>query len=313
MRALQSHEIRGNWATLLLPWGEDDALDHGRLAAEIDILCSFKPDGIYSTGTSGEFHAIDEEEFATVCALLAGRCEAAGIPFQIGACHMSAQISLKRVAVAAAFKPGAIQVILPDWLPVGVAEARRFLDKVARAADGIGLVLYNPPHAKRVFSPEEIGELADAVDALVGVKVAGGDAAWHDAFRRHAGRLSLFAPGHLLASRHRLGARGSYSNMACLHPAAAQQWWRQIEAGDPAALELESRIVRFMDECIRPFIVNHGMSGAACDRFMALVGGWADTGPRMRWPCHSIPATEADRIRPAARRTIPEFFPQNPT
>ena len=43
-------------------------------------------------------------------------------------------------------------------------------------------------------------------------------------------------------------------------------------------------------------------------RRMALLGGWADVGQRMRWPYRSIPSAEAERIRPASRTLIPEFI-----
>ena len=77
------------------------------------------------------------------------------------------------------------------------------------------------------------------------------------------------------------------------------------------ALELEQRLRRFMDGYIAPFINEQRYCNAACDRFMALLGGWADVGERMRWPYRSIPAAEVERVRPAAQELIPEFIPQD--
>ncbi len=76
----------------------------------------------------------------------------------------------------------------------------------------------------------------------------------------------------------------------------------------PAALKLEQRLRRFMDGYIAPFITEQKYCNAACDRFMALLGGWTDVGERMRWPYRSIPATELNRIRPFAQEFIPEFI-----
>ena len=55
------------------------------------------------------------------------------------------------------------------------------------------------------------------------------------------------------------------------------------------ALELEKRIHLFMDKLITPFIVKDHFPNHACDRFMALVGKWADIGSHLRWPYRSIP------------------------
>jgi 4-hydroxy-tetrahydrodipicolinate synthase len=308
MKPLTAKEIRGNWATLLAAWNADDSLDLGRIAAEIDTLINMKVDGIYSNGTAGEFHTQTEEEFDRISECLATKCNAAGMPFQIGASHMSAQLSLGRLQRSVKWSPGAFQVILPDWFPVTETEAVDFLKRMAEAAQGIGLVLYNPPHAKRVWTPEAIGRLAVQVPQLIGLKTAGGDDAWYASMRQHLSMLSVFVPGHLLASGVARGAHGAYSNVACLNPAAAQQWTDQMTRELPAALEVEVRLKKFMSEHIAPFITEHGYCNAACDRFMACLGGWADVGWRMRWPYRSIPQEESVRLRPVMRELLPEFL-----
>lgn len=307
MERLRADQIRGNWATLLSVWNDDDSLDLGRVAAEVDALIEMQVDGIYSSGTAGEFHAQTEDEFDRISACLAARCNAAGMPFQIGVSHMSAQISRERLRRIVPLAPGAIQVILPDWFPVTLEEAAAFLEQMAEVADGIGLVLYNPPHAKRVLKPEQIGWIAQRVPALVGLKTAGGDDAWYASMRQHLSGLSVFVPGHLLASGIQRGAHGAYSNVACLNPSAAQRWTDQIRSDLAGALELEQRLQQFMDGYIKPFISQQGYCNAACDRFMAVLGGWADVGQHMRWPYRSIPSAESERIGPAAHALIPEF------
>ena len=308
MKPLAAGEIRGNWATLLLAWNGDDSLDLERVADEIDTLIGFGVNGIYAHGTAGEFHTLSEDEFDRVSALLAERCERAGMPFQIGVSHMSGQISLERLRRTVALTPSAFQVILPDWFPLNDAEAVAFLSRMAAAAEGIGLVLYNPPHAKRVLTPEEIGRLAHAVPSLVGVKVADGGAAWYEAMRAHMQSLSVFVPGHHLATGFSHGAHGAYSNVACLHPGAAQRWWGQMQTDLPGALEVETRLRDFMERHVAPFIVSESYCNGACDRLLALIGGWADIGSRMRWPYRSIPVEEAERLRAVVQQTLPEFL-----
>ncbi|OHD82275.1 MAG: dihydrodipicolinate synthase family protein [Spirochaetes bacterium RIFOXYC1_FULL_54_7] len=308
MRPLSAKDIRGNWATLLSAWNADGSPDYGRIGHEIDVLIETGVDGIYSNGTAGEFHAQTEEEFTSISELLAGKCNDAGMPFQIGVSHMSAQISLERLRKVVPLAPGAVQLILPDWFPVTQEEALAFLERMADNAGGIGLVLYNPPHAKRRLVPAELGFLADRIPSLVGVKTAGGDDAWYAGMRELIPGLSVFIPGHLLASGIQRGASGAYSNVACLNPAAAQRWFDQMLTDMVAALELESRLCLFMDHYIVPFIRDQAYCNAACDRLMAVMGAWADVGTEMRWPYRSIPVAEARRLRPVARELIPEFI-----
>ena len=308
MKPLTSKELRGNWASLLTVWNEDDSLDLARVSAEIDALIAAKVDGIYSNGTAGEFHTQLEDEFDQISKLLSEKCHAAGMPFQIGVSNMSAQISLERLRRVIDLAPSAVQLILPDWFPTSELENIVFLQKMAEVANGIGLVLYNPPHAKHVLSPQEVGILSRKIPALIGLKTAGGDEQWYSEMREHLAELSVFVPGHLLATGIKLGAHGSYSNMACLNPAATQKWTDMMSSDLPSALEIESRLRKFMITHITPFVKEQGYCNAACDRLLAWIGDWADVGSSMRWPYRAIPQSEADRLRPIAREMIPEMF-----
>ncbi len=308
MKPLRSEEIRGNWATVLLAWNGDDSLDMGRVADEIDVLLSMGVDGIYVFGSASEFHCVSDDEFLRVSECLAERCEAAAMPFQIGVSHMSATISLGRLEAIRHLAPGAIQVALPDWFAPSDEEIDNFFGRMSEAAGDIGLVLYNPPHAKRKLNCEELGRLAAKFPGLVGVKLAGGDGDWYGAMKKHAGGLSVFVPGHHLATGMARGAHGAYSNVACLNPKAAQQWTHLMTTDSAAALELEGRIRGFIVDHMVPFIVEGHYCDAACDRLLALIGGWADVGERMRWPYRAIPVGEVPRLRGIAREVLPEFF-----
>lgn len=308
MKPLGARQIAGNWAALLLPINGDDSIDFARMSDEIDTLIEAKVSGIYSNGSAGEFYTQTEAEFDRINEVLASRCERAAMPFQIGASHSSPQITLERIKRAISLSPGALQVILPDWLPLTNEEAVAYLTRLAEAAAPIGLVLYNPPHAKRRLSPLELGRLYQRVPLLVGVKVGGGDANWYAAMREHMQGLSVFIPGGQLASGLREGAHGSYSNVACLHPAGAQHWYMLARQDMTAALALETRIQAFLTQYISPLVREQGYTGGAADKLLCAIGGWADVGTRLRWPYRSIPDALVDHLRPATRQRLPELF-----
>jgi len=260
------------------------------------------------TGTAGEFYAQSEEEFDRIQLLLAERCERHRIAFQIGINHMAAQVSRSRLLRAVSLKPGAFQVILPDWFPLRIEETVAFLQKMAELAAPVPLVLYNPPHAKVILSPSDYARVCRDVSSLVGVKVAGGDADWFDAMRRASPELSIFVPGHQLASGIRLGASGSYSNVACLQPAGASRWYQLMQRDIHAAVQFEGRIQRFLSDYVVPFQTRQGFSNQALDKLLAYIGDWASVGTRLRWPYRWIPEAEARDLRSIARKCLPELF-----
>lgn len=303
------HAISGNWATLLLPIDADDGIDFAGLAEEIDVLIAADVDGIYSNGTAGEFHNQTEVEFDAIQELLAERCRRAGMPFVVGACQPDPRLSLERVRRAATLAPAGIQVVLPDWWPVSEPEAVDFLVMAAEAAAGVPLILYNPPHAKRVLAPAELAAVLAQVPDVVGVKLGDGDAAWYAEARTHLSGIALYVPGHHLATGMREGvAAGAFSNVACLSPAGAQRWTRQMADDLAGALDVERRLQAFMDEHVVPFRRDGGYSNAALDKLLAAVGAWAPVGTRLRRPYRWIDRAEAERLRPIARAMLPEIL-----
>ena len=305
MRPLTPETLRGVWASLLLPLDPDDSIDFARLEHQIGVLVASGLHGLYAHGTAGEFQTLSEAEFDQINELLAAACVEADLPFQLGASHPSAQLSLDRVRRSAALAPSAIQVILPDWLTLNDREVLDFMTRVAATAGDVPLVLYNPPHAKTRVGPELLADLARAVPELVGLKTAGGDREWFE--RASESGLSIFVPGHFLASMTPLGAHGSYSNVAALSPAGSVRWYEQIHSDPAAALEVEKRIGEFFAQHIAP-LQAAGLSNPALDKFLAAVGDWADAGTRVRWPMSFAAQDQVDAARPAARRLLPELF-----
>ena len=299
--------ITGVWGTLLPSFDEQDNIDWLALETQIDRLLVSGVHGIYSNGTAGEFFAQTEDEFLRISTLLAAKCAAAGLPFQIGCSHMDAWVTLARVKKARMLAPTAIQIILPDWLPPTTGEQIAFLDRIADSAAPVPLVLYNPPHAKTRPSLAALGQLADRIPAVVGFKLPGGDAAWHDEMRRQIGHLSVFVPGHALATGMSAGASGSYSNIAALNPGAARRWYDQMQTDMPAALAVESRLQAFLRDHMEPLRDASGLSNPALDKLLCWIGGWTPIALRLRWPYAGAGPDQADALRAIAARDLPEF------
>lgn len=312
MVPLKGDSIRGSWATLLLPVKVNQTIDYEVLGEQIDTLIAMKVSGIYSNGTASEFYAQSEDEFDKISLLLAEKCNAGNMPFQIGCNHMSPQISLDRLRRARSLEPSAVQVILPDWYPPTHEECIDFLQVMGHAAAPIGLVLYNPPHAKVRLQPSDFSRLYRAGVSLAGCKVAGGDEAWYSDILTAYPGLSVFIPGHSLATGISRGAHGAYSNIAALHPRVAQEWYETMLTNLPKAMEMEVRIGEFMSKHIIPYITTKNYSNTAVDKFLAAIGGWSNIDTRVRWPYRSIPEEDVSRMRTVCSEILPEFSKREP-
>lgn len=309
MKPLTRETLKGVWGTLLLPLRDDDSINFELLEQEIEHLIGAGVAGIYSNGSAGEFWTQSEEEFDRINGLLAELCTKAAMPFQIGVSHTSPQGTLGLIQRARLLRPSGMQVILPDWLPVGVDEAIVFLRRVADEAEGIPLILYNPPHAKPLLNSEGILKIITAIPEIVGIKVLGGDAAWYTAMKPVLEKISVFVAGHKMASGCRQGARGCYSNVACLSPAGAQRWYDQIWSDPEGALALEEKLVNFWMTQAGRLKAEQGVSGTAIDKMMACAGGWLPgMSARLRWPYTFVDDETSAQVGRAAREQLPELF-----
>lgn len=307
MRPMTADEIRGTWAPVLTPFRDDDSLNLDALEDELDAIVAAQPQGIYAHGTAGEFFNQTEEEWDAVTAAVARRSEAASIPFQLGASHQSPVVALDRVRRAGELEPSAIQVILPDWLGLNRDEIRSVIAKYGDAAGDIGLVLYDPPHAKNLLSASQLDELTAEFPAIVGVKMADGDDAWYASMADVCARVSVFVPGHHLATGLTRGARGAYSNVACLHPAGAVAWANRSVDDPEWGLAVERQIAAFLDEAIAPLVAK-GYSNVTLDKTLAAAGGHLGDVGRVRWPHATATPEEVKRVREVAERLLPEFL-----
>jgi 4-hydroxy-tetrahydrodipicolinate synthase len=308
MEKLTAATLKGNWATLLLPINPDNTINFQKLSGQIESLITVGVDGIYSNGTAGEFHNQTETEFDKINQLLAEKCNLAGMRFQIGASHPSPIISLERIKRSVALRPDALQIILPDWVAANPVEQIVFLQEIAANSNNIPLVLYNPPHAKTALEINQLQNLVNSVPQIIGVKLLSGDEHWMADMQQLAKQIAVFVPGHFLATGFKSGvASGSYSNVACINPKAAQMWWHLMQTDIEAALDIEQRILQFFKECIAPYQQKQ-YSNPALDKFLAAVGGFIKTGTRLRWPYQFITENDVFPVRKRAMQLIPEFF-----
>ncbi len=304
-------QLKGIWGTLQIPFDENDRIDFACLADEIDFLTSTTLHGVYSNGTAAEFYNQTEAEYDKINELMAAKCHAKQVPFQIGACHMSPIISLERIARAKSLKPAAFQIILPDWLIVNPEEQVRFLLKIAEISSPIPIVLYHPGHAKTKLTSSAILELSLHIKQLIGVKIGRIDPQSDEHIRKLSESVAVFTPGHHLASGMKAGMSvGSYSNVACIDPDAARKWYDIIREDIEEGLRIENRILAFFDRHIIPF-ARMGYCDAALDKLLKAVGGRHPIGTKVRWPYQSFDEDQVARIRTAAKRELPDFFAIN--
>ena len=74
----------GPWAGLPVAWDEDDRFDEQTYRQDVKRCCQAGVPGVYSGGTTGEFYAMEFDDFKAVARATVEECKAEGTAVMIG-------------------------------------------------------------------------------------------------------------------------------------------------------------------------------------------------------------------------------------
>ena len=150
MDRLKAEQLRGIWAGVTLSWDESYRFDEETYAKNIERTLDANVHGIYTTGSTGEFYALNYDEFCSMVDIVSDLCGAAGVPLQIGCCSDATAKTVKLLEYATGKKEvGAAQVNLPYWMELSDREVVQFFKDLHSACPDIPLIHYNIPRTKR--------------------------------------------------------------------------------------------------------------------------------------------------------------------
>jgi dihydrodipicolinate synthase/N-acetylneuraminate lyase len=306
--------LGGIWAGLPTPFDAHGRLDADALARSVEIAGGWGIAGVYTTGSTGEWYAVDDLEFGDLIdAVVAGRAAAEQqgrqLPVQAGITGTSTGGVLRRAAMAVDRGADAFQVALPPWIALTDDEVVRFLEALASAHPGVPIVHYNVARAGRLLDGPLYRRVADAVPELIGAKITGADDELWSGLRAHAPDLGFLVGETLLPRRMADGARGTCSSYIYYAPAVMLELFAASATGggETAATErLLRRLHAFEAEAIDP-LAERGFVDAAIDKAFAEAAGWLPMSRVVREPYSSVPAEEVRALAALIERSYPEF------
>ena len=271
-------------------WDDRDAFDEANYRLNVRRCIEAGVHGVYTTGSTGEFYALDFDEFRRMVDVQVELCGEAGMALQIGCCADATRKTI-RLLEYVADKPavGAAQVVIPYWMELSDRELTQFFKDIVRAVPELPLVHYNIPRAKRFLTgPDYARLLADAAPSLIGVKFA--FASSHFAQLQEAVRLTpqlaYFVGEPLLASAMQLGVRGTYSSLALVNPKFMLEYYGAAEARRwDDAVKLQRHIATFFSDLNRVVTaLGEGWIDPVVDKGLGLAAGFLHGHPRCRAP-----------------------------
>ena len=298
-------DIRGMWAAMPLALNSDGSVDAGAMGELVAAYQAAGLPGAYCTGTDGEFHTLELDEFRDVIDAFAGAAERVGLPVEAGTGWVTQRGAIERTAAARDRGITTVQVVPPFWVPVNDGERVRFYEALAEAVPDVSILVYNTERIGRVLGPAQLRAIADAVPAVIGSKYDGWDAAEFAA-------ICGATPGlvHLPVDVG-IGPSSAYPSvafcswMANLNPVWTQAWWRAIETDDWPEADRRTALAKgLMAEWETR--TGHLTASAALAKVCARAGILPDMPLHVRAPYRA--GTDADVA--ALRRLIETAYPE---
>jgi len=306
---LTRETLTGPWAGLPVAWTEGNRFDEATYRADVASCCKAGVPGVYTGGTSGEFYAMEIDEFKAVTQATVEECRSHGKPAMIGCTSTYTLGVAKRAAYAASAGADAIQVALPYWMEIGDAQVVPFFKEVAAAGGELPLSIYETTRAKRVLTLDQHRRIKDEVPCYLMVKANEQTiGCTPEGCRALSAFVNVFVSEHEFGSLGRLGARGSCSSVVYWNPRVILAMWRHVERRDWASVDAGcERIIKLFDYLNAAF-GQRDFTDTGFDRLGGVASGFLKCGLRSRGPYPAPAAADAEQLRDWYRANFPEML-----
>ena len=296
----------GPWAGLPVAWTENDKFDETAYRDDVSRCCRAGVPGVYSGGTTGEFYAMEFDEFQAVARATVEECKKHGTPSMIGCTSTYTLGVVRRAQYAAELGADAVQVALPYWIEVDDKDIIPFFKEVAAASDGMALSIYETLRAKKKLSLEQHRKIKDAVPSYVMVKANDGTlGCTPEGCKDLSQFVNVFISENLFGSLGRAGAKGGCSSLVYYNPRVILELWGQVEVKDwekvDETCEKIGKFFDYLDANLPPTYIDTNF-----DRIGGVASGFLKMSLHSRGPYPVAGQPDVDILR----RYYAEHFPE---
>jgi 4-hydroxy-tetrahydrodipicolinate synthase len=290
-------------------WTEDHQLDLDAYRQDVKNCCLAGVPGVYTGGTTGEFYAMDWEEFCQVARGTVETCQQHDVPVMIGCTSTYTRGAARRAEFAAEIGADAIQVALPFWMELHHDEVVPFFTEVGQAAGELALSVYETTRAKLALTLEQHQAIKQAVPRYVMVKSnAGTLGCTAEGCQALSQFANVFVGESLWAELGPHGAQGCCSSMVYWNPQVTLGFWEQVAAGNWDEVNRIHQQVMPLFEFLDSEYSGRGFTDTAYDRMGGLASGFLSTSLNNRGPYRSPTAEDVALLRGWFEQHFPEMI-----
>ena len=306
---LTRQNMIGPWAGLPIAWNDDDTFNEKAYRQNVERCCAAGMPGVYTGGTTGEFYALDFDEFKQVTKATIRECKQAGTPVMIGCTSTFTLGVIRRARYAREQGADAIQVALPFWMEVPDREVVPFYKAISDAVPGLPISIYETLRAKKAISVAQHRAIHKEVPAVIMVKSNENTIGRTPGGCVELSKLyNVFVGEEAIARLGPHGAVGCCSSLVYQNPRIilhmfdllARKQWTELKGWTD---KIHKLIFKGLKPCF-----DAGCADSAIDHLLGLSAGFLKTSLRSRGPYPSCTPRMLKQFRQWLKQNLPEFL-----
>lgn len=299
----------GPWAGLPVAWTNDDTFDEATYRGDVRRCCEIGMPGVYTGGTTGEFYAMEFDEFQAVARATVEECRAYDTPVIIGCSSTYTRGVLRRMEVAASLGADGVQIALPFWMPLDPDSITDFFKDVARGMGEMVLSVYETQRAKVTLTLDQHRAIKDAIPSYLMVKANDQTLGFTpDGCEALSEFTNVFVGEHVWDELGPRGAIGCCSALVYWNPRIILAHWENLKSGNWDAVKACCRKLKNLGAFYGSQYGPQGLLDSAGDRMGGRAAGFLKTSLFSRGPYKRTRPEDVETLRQWYRDNFPEML-----
>ena len=306
---LTREEMIGPWAGLPVAWDENLDFDEEAYRADLERACKAGVPGVYTAGTTGEFYAMELDEWKEITRVTVDECKKHGTPVMIGITSTYTLGAQRRAAYAAEVGADAVQLALPFWMEMDDRQIIGFFEDAVEPCPGLALTIYETLRAKKALKVEQHRAIYEATGCYRAVKAnANTVGCTPEGCRQLSEFVNVWVGEGLWPSLGPCGAIGCASALVYANPRFILHMFELLQQKKWDELKPWADMVeRLGEEGLQPF-TEKGYTDSAYDHLQGLATGFLSMNPRSRGTYLSATDEDVQQLRAWMAANMPEFL-----
>lgn len=301
--------MTGPWAGLPVAWRDDLSFDEDAYRANLAKCCRARMPGVYTGGTTGEFYAMEMDEWKAINRATIEECKKAGTPVMVGVTSTYTLGAQRRAAWAAEMGADAIQLALPFWMEVSDRELAGYFRAVTSACPGLVLSVYETLRSKKRLTVEQHRAIYAETGCYMAVKSNSGTVGCTpEGCERLSEFINVWVGEKLWSKLGPHGAIGCASALVYMNPRVILLMFDLLREKKWDELKKWTDLLHLYDENgLKPF-TEKGFMDSAYDHMQGLAAGFLEMKPVSRGPYISATAEDVAQLRQWMQDNTPELL-----